>query len=265
MGPISVGRGEGWWYPPRHRPLQVHTICALVMVWRAELALYARPRAALRYNPGAPWSPQMNPAFNGTTTPKVAAVLEVIAIVVVFLATAILILAAARSGDLHVERSQIIRASPRTIFDLIDDLKAWEAWTPYDPAPGMQKTYSGPARGQGATYSWAGNRQAGQSSITITRSVPYSRIAFDLKMVKPFPACNKALFSLIPQPSCTRVIWARDDRTPYAGKVMGLFVNLDRKIGDDLELGLTRLKRVAETAYQPGMNIIDSYIRACIE
>ncbi|WP_168709625.1 SRPBCC family protein [Rhodanobacter lindaniclasticus] len=207
----------------------------------------------------------MNPGFKRITTLKVDAVLEIIAIAAAFMAAAILILAATRTGELRVERSRMIRASPRTIFDLIDDLKAWEAWTPYDSAPDMQKTYSSPARGQGATYSWMGNRQAKRGSITIIRSIPYSRITLDLKMARPFPACGKALFSLIPQPSGTQVIWALDDRTPYAGRVMGLFVNLDRKVGDDLELGLTRLKHVAETTYQPGMNIIESHIRACIE
>lgn len=232
---------------------------------QVQLGLYVLPLAE------SPLQPVVLRAHHGknVTTRTISSladtVFKIIAIVAILLIVAILSLAATKSDDLHVERSLVIKASPKILFKLINDLKAWEAWTPYDRDPGMQETYSGPTSGVGATYAWVGNREAGQGSITITRSLPYSRVAFDLDMVKPFRGHNKALFSLLPEPDGTRVIWALDDKTPYAGKVFGLFVNLDRKIGGDFETGLARLKQVAETACQPRTNIIGPDVLACAE
>lgn len=188
---------------------------------------------------------------------------KLIVIAIVLLISTILILAAVKSDDLHVERSMVIKAPPKAIFHLINNLKAWEAWTPYDRDPAMQQSYSGPEHGPGATYVWAGNREAGQGSITITRSIPYSRIAFDVDMVKPFQGHNKVLFSLVPAPDGTRVIWALDDKTPYVGKIFGLFVNLDQKIGGDFETGLARLRGVAESDCLPVTKVIDPSLLTC--
>lgn len=191
--------------------------------------------------------------------------LSMIAAVVVSVIAAILILAAMKSDDLHVERSLVMKASPRQIFPLINELRAWEAWTPYDRDPGMRETYSGPAGGPGARYAWTGNREAGEGSITITQSLPYSQVALDLDMIKPFQGHNKVVFRLMPDIDGTRVTWELDDKTPYVGKVVGLFVDLDRKIGSDFEEGLARLKRVAERTGRTHTEASVPYRLECVE
>lgn len=166
--------------------------------------------------------------------------------VVVLVIAVALALVALKPGELHVERSAVIGAPPKVVFQLINDLRAWEAWTPYDSDPLVRETYSDPAIGSGATYTWSGNREAGEGSLTVTRSVPYSRVCLDLDMVRPFRGHNKIVFNLHPDMDGTRVSWALSDKTSFAGRVRGLFVNLDRRIGGDLEVGLARLKDVAE-------------------
>jgi hypothetical protein len=175
--------------------------------------------------------------------------LAVVGILAVLVVAATILLAALKPDDLHVERSILIMAQPREIFPLVNNLKAWEDWTPYDRDPDMERGYSGPLSGSGARYAWNGNREAGQGSITISKSVPFSRICLELNVVRPVREHSKAVFHLRPVADGTEVVWALDDKTPFAGKVMSLFVNLDRGIGEDFEIGLGRLKSLAEQPY----------------
>jgi hypothetical protein len=49
-----------------------------------------------------------------------------------------------------------------------------------------------------------------------------------------------------PGGAATNVTWSMDGPTPYLGKVIGVFMNMDRMIGADFESGLANLKTLAE-------------------
>ena len=55
-----------------------------------------------------------------------------------------------------------------------------------------------------------------------------------------------AEFVLRPQDASTNVTWSMDGPTPYVGKLIGVFVNMDNMIGKDFESGLANLKAIAE-------------------
>lgn len=172
--------------------------------------------------------------------------LKIIGFAIVILIAAVLIFAATRPDDLHVERSIGIKAAPEKIFALINDFHNWNDWTPYNKDPAMKKTFSGADRGVGAVYAWEGNKNVGRGSITITESVPSTKIAFNLDMLEPFEGHNKVAFRLQPGSDGTQVIWSLDDKTPYIGKLMGVFMSMDKMIGGDFEVGLAKLKVLAE-------------------
>lgn len=172
--------------------------------------------------------------------------LKIIAIVIIVLIAAILIFAATKPDDLHVKRTVWIKAPPEKIFPLINDFHAWGLWTPYNKDPAMKKTYGGAASGVGATYAWDGNKEVGKGSISITESVPNTRIAFNLDMLKPFEGHNKVVINLQASDGGTQVTWALHDKTPYMGKVMSVFMNMDKLIGTDFEVGLANLKTICE-------------------
>ena len=44
----------------------------------------------------------------------------------------------------------------------------------------------------------------------------------------------------------TLVTWAMRGPCPFMGKVMSVFINMDRMVGKDFEAGLANLKAVAE-------------------
>ncbi|MFO0699512.1 MAG: hypothetical protein U0236_09800 [Nitrospira sp.] len=74
-----------------------------------------------------------------------------------------------------------------------------------------------------------------------------------LDTVSPFEAHNRVEFSLNPQGGSTLVTWAIDGQQPYIGKVVSLFMDCDKMIGQNFETGLASLKALAEkTSGVPG-------------
>jgi hypothetical protein len=67
-----------------------------------------------------------------------------------------------------------------------------------------------------------------------------------LDMDKPIEGHNDIVFSLRPNGDGTDVIWAMTGRTPFIGKIMSVFVSMDRMIGGAFEQGLADLKALAE-------------------
>ena len=59
-------------------------------------------------------------------------ILAIIVVVVLVVIAGILIYASTRPDSFRVQRSASIKAPPQKIFPLIDDLKAWTGWSPYE-------------------------------------------------------------------------------------------------------------------------------------
>ena len=173
--------------------------------------------------------------------------LKKITLVVLVLIVAVLAYAATRPDALHVERSAEIKAPPERILPLIADFHNWASWSPYEKVdPAMKKTYSGPDKGKGAVYEWAGNSQVGQGRMEITDVSEPSRVDIKLDFIKPFEGHNVAVFALRPQGDATTVTWSMDGKSPYVAKLMGVFLDMDHLIGKDFEAGLTSIKTIAE-------------------
>jgi uncharacterized protein YndB with AHSA1/START domain len=173
--------------------------------------------------------------------------LKTIVLIAVALIVAVLGYAALRPGIFEVRRSASIAAPAARVFPLIDDLRQWAAWSPYEKIdPAMKKSFSGAASGTGAAYAWEGNDKVGQGRMEITESTPSSRVVFKLDFIKPFEGHNVAEFTLVPQGDATQVTWAMRGPSPYIARLMGIFVDMDHMIGKDFEAGLANLKAAAE-------------------
>ena len=172
--------------------------------------------------------------------------LKILAIVVVVLIVAILIYAATKPDLFRVQRSASINAPPEKIFPLVNDLHRHSAWSPWDKKdPAMKRTYSGAPAGKGAIYEWDGNGDVGQGRMEVLESSP-SRVAIKLDFIKPFEGHNVATFTMTPAGGATAITWAMDGPTPFLGKLIGVFMNMDKMIGTDFADGLSNLKAVAE-------------------
>jgi hypothetical protein len=110
----------------------------------------------------------------------------------------------------------------------------------------MKKTYSGSDSGKGTHFAWEGNKEVGKGEITIPDTMPPNKLMFDLHIIKPFEGRNVAAISLNAAGDSTNVTWSLDDKHDLKLKTLSPFLNLDNTIGKDFELGLTRLKAIAE-------------------
>jgi uncharacterized protein YndB with AHSA1/START domain len=159
----------------------------------------------------------------------------------------VLVLAAMKPDTFRVRRSVAINAPPEKIFPLINDFKAWSAWSPYEHKdPAMKRTYSSATSGKGATYAWAGDSNVGAGNMEITEASAPTRLALNLNMTSPIEAHNVVDFSLAPGGSSTTVTWSMRGEVPYCAKIIHVFLDVDRMVGQDFEAGLNSLKAAAE-------------------
>jgi hypothetical protein len=158
----------------------------------------------------------------------------------------LLVYAATKPDSFRVERSLRIQAPPERLHAMINDLRSFNTWNPYERKdPALKGSYGATTVGPGARYGWESS-EVGTGSLAILETVPASKVTMALDFVKPFEAHNQAEFTLQPEPGGTRVTWAMHGPLPYLGKVMHVFINVDRMVGTDFEAGLANLKTLAE-------------------
>ncbi|HEV7298834.1 MAG TPA: SRPBCC family protein [Tepidisphaeraceae bacterium] len=167
-----------------------------------------------------------------------------VAVVVAVLA----IVVARKPKEFRISRSVKIDAPAENAFALVNDFRAWRQWSPFEKLdPNMQRTYGGPADGVGATYAWTGKGQVGQGQMTIEKARWPLQIEIRLEFFKPFKAVNLATFTFEPLADGTRVTWAMEGRNNFVCSIIGLFMNMDKCVGDDFQRGLETMKTLAET------------------
>ena len=175
---------------------------------------------------------------------------DIITIVAVILAIAlavVLILAATKPNSFSVQRATSIKAPAEKIFPLINDFHQWGTWSPYETKdPAMKRTFSGAASGNGAVYAWDGNNNVGSGRMEILDASAPSKIVIKLDFFKPFEGHNTAEFTMLPQGDATTLTWRMHGPAPFMSKLMQVFMNLDRMIGKDFEVGLASLKQLTE-------------------
>ena len=166
----------------------------------------------------------------------------------VALAGALLLYAATKPDTFHVQRSISIQAPPEKIFAVLNDFHQSPAWSPYEQKdPAMKRVFSGPESGKGAVYQFEGNKEVGKGRLTITETIPSSKVVLALDMYEPFEGHNVVEYTLNAKGGSTDVTWAIHGQQPYIGKVISLFIDCDKMIGKDFEVGLANLKALSET------------------
>jgi uncharacterized protein YndB with AHSA1/START domain len=178
-------------------------------------------------------------------------IVAIVAIVLVVAVIAVLALAATKPDTFRVQRSASIKAPAEKIFPLINDYKQWAKWSPYETKdPAMKRTFSGAPAGKGAIYAWEGDKNVGSGRMEIVDVSPPSKVTIKLDFIKPFEAHNTAEFTLEPQGDATNVstnvTWAMHGPTPFFGKILHLFLDMDRMVGTDFAAGLANMKALAE-------------------
>ena len=159
------------------------------------------------------------------------------------------VIVAGRPDEFTVLRSATITAPPEKVFPHVNELRKWDAWSPWAKIdPNCKITYAGPPAGVDASHAWAGNNKVGEGKMTIIASAPSNSIRLRLEFLKPFKATNTAEFKFTPEDGQTLVIWSMTGKNNFFFKIFGLFMDCDTMVGKDFEKGLACLKAVAEAA-----------------
>jgi hypothetical protein len=172
-------------------------------------------------------------------------ILGIIAAVIVVL----VVVVAMQPPTFRVTRSAVIAASPVRVFEEVNDLHRWEAWSPWQKLdPNMTQTYDGPQAGVGSAMAWSGNGKAGQGRMSITESRPAELVRLAIEFIRPFRANHAAEFTFEPVGGGaeTRVNWNMSGDKNFMSKVFGMIMNMDKLIGADFEKGLAQLKTITQ-------------------
>jgi hypothetical protein len=167
-------------------------------------------------------------------------------IFILFAAIAVLFtgIIALQPSEFQVSRSAIIHAPNLAVFDQVNDLHNFHAWSPWSERdPAAKLTFEGPAVGTGSSYHWLGNQDVGEGSLTITESNPSDRIRMKLEFLKPFQSSNNVEFIFQPDDEQTLVTWSLFGKNDFVGKAFSLLMNMDGMIGKDFETGLANLEK----------------------
>jgi len=141
----------------------------------------------------------------------------------------------------EVERSIVIDASPQEIFPQLNDMRAFNDWSPWGGDADTRYAFSGPAQGVGSRMSWqSGSAQAGYGAQEIIASEPPRRVEMRLEFGDS--GGGTATFLLEPQGGSTLLRWRF--RTVFGWDLFDRYVGLmlDNLIGTSYEKGLRALK-----------------------
>ena len=175
-------------------------------------------------------------------------------IIIAFILAVFVVIITLQPSEFTVQRSALIPASPEVVFDQVNDLHKWEAWSPWAKIdPTAKTTYEGPPAGVGAKFSWAGNAKIGAGDMTVTESQPHELVRFRLEFYKPFRGTNSAEFTFKREESQTRVTWSMSGKNNFVSKAIGLFMSCDKMIGGQFEKGLADMNKVVTTTIKPSV------------
>ncbi len=170
--------------------------------------------------------------------------LRIILIVLIVIIGGYSIWMATIDPEYRVERSETIKADAGQIYNVVSDFTTWSEWSKWHKMdPEMEVTYGDKSAGEGATYSWKGEK-AGAGTQTITEAVPGESIKTHIAFEGMGESDGSWKFEQV-EPGVTKVTWAFMGESPFFFRVFNL--GMDDAVGADFEEGLSNLKTMVES------------------
>lgn len=168
--------------------------------------------------------------------------LGLVAVIAVFLGYV-----AIQPGEYTVSREITINAPVEKIFPYLNNQKLAEKWGPWlEVDPNAKMNYSGPDEGVGARTNWDSSGQLGTGSATIVESVPNQRVGIKLEYTKPMNMTQDSVYLVTSSGTQSVVTWKVQGQNGFMGRVMCVFMNMDKMVGGMFEKGLSNLKTLVE-------------------
>lgn len=174
-------------------------------------------------------------------------------LVVLVLLAVVVLYAALKSPHYGVSREIVIEAPPQKIFPLVSSARACDEWMPWKQNdPGAVMNYSGPETGVGSKSTWDSKGEMGTGSAEVIESIPDRKVATRITFTKPMEMWQISEITLTPASAgamaSTAVRWSVSGENSFIGRLMCIFVNMEKVVGPMFEKGLNNLKAKAEAA-----------------
>ncbi len=146
-------------------------------------------------------------------------------------------------SEYAVERTEIINASPEEVYAVVSNFATWKKWSKWHKMdPDMEVTYNGDSIGEGASYSWKGEK-AGAGTQTITAAVPNESMETHIAFEGMGESDGYWKFEPT-EDGQTKVTWGFTGEFPFFFRIFGQ--GMDESVGGDFEEGLANLKTLVE-------------------
>lgn len=165
--------------------------------------------------------------------------------IVVLLAIGLVLGGMMLSPAFTVQRSLFVAAPPEKVYAFVADPRGWPQWSVWNQRdPAMAITYSGPASGVGAAWTWR-SRSEGDGTMTFTSVEPGRRVAFELRLAD-FATASHGELHFTPEGTGTRVTWTMTGDTGANPLYRWFALFADELMGPDFDAGLANLKTISE-------------------
>lgn len=173
-------------------------------------------------------------------------ILKIIGTVILLIVLYAVIAMLAFGKNYHYEKSMVINAPQKKVWQQISSMKAFNQWNPWLKLdPGMKIMYSGMTGQVGDKYCWESkDDDAGAGCQEIKELVPYQRQKTEMIFKKPFEGQAMSEMILSPEGNATKVTWTMDTEQDAMMKIMRPM--MDYQMEKSYEEGLNNLKELAE-------------------
>lgn len=179
------------------------------------------------------------------TTNNPTTMLKKILLVLAIIIVGIIVASRFQPSSYTVERSATIDAPIDVVFAHMNDFRKWQQFNAWgDTDPNAVYTYSDISNGVGADFHWKGNSDMGEGRMTMLESRPNEYVKVDLEFIEPFAGKATTEYVMAPEGEGTRLTQRMSSDHNFFSKIMCMFMDMDKMIGDKYEEGFRRMNKV---------------------
>ena len=180
----------------------------------------------------------MESSSDGKTSLGKKILIGFVVVIVLFL-----IMFSAQLDEYTFEHEVTIAAPEDKIFNQVNDLHDWVAWSPWEKSdPAVSLTYDGKALGVGSVCHWRSTAIGSEANMVITESVKNDHISMLIDIFTPAYGRNNFLFSFEPKGADTLVKWRVTGPNSFDDKISRMFGGGDKTLDKNIQTGLEQLK-----------------------
>lgn len=168
-------------------------------------------------------------------------------VVLAIFIVAVLVLAFIEPTDATVSRSIVIKAPKEAVFEQMVSFRNHVHWSPWYKmdSGNMKFSYFGTDGQPGSGYHWVGSDKTGEGEMKCT-AINGTEMLFDMHVIKPYEADAHLSLKAIDTAGMTKAVMSITMHTPFPWNAMCAFMDQDKVLGGDFELGLRYMKEDVE-------------------